>query len=129
MLFRSEYWLSAIPLGGYVKMAGDDPENPPAAEERRKGFLTTDLWRKTLIVLAGPVFNLVLPLLIFVPLHASESTLMPSVIGTVAVASFGSGELLHTAGWNGINYGMLPLVAVVLLMLGLQARRQHAAAL
>jgi MFS family permease len=46
------------------------------------------------------------------------------VFGTVAVASFGSGELLHTAGWNGINYGMLPLVAVVLLMLGLQARRQ-----
>ena len=39
------------------------------------------------------------------------------VFGTVAVASFGSGELLHTAGWNGINYGMLPLVAVVLLML------------
>ena len=50
------------------------------------------------------------------------------MFGTVAVASFGSGELLHTAGWNGINYGMLPLVAVVLLMLGLQARRQKMAA-
>lgn len=49
------------------------------------------------------------------------------MFGTVAVASFGSGELLHTAGWNGINYGMLPLVAVVLLMLGLQARRQKLA--
>ena len=44
------------------------------------------------------------------------------VFGTVAVASFGSGELLHSAGWNGINIGMLPLVAVVLVMLGLQAR-------
>ncbi|MBV8248980.1 MAG: MFS transporter [Comamonas sp.] len=50
------------------------------------------------------------------------------MFGTVAVASFGSGELLHTAGWNGINYGMLPLVAAVLLMLGLQARRQKMAA-
>lgn len=48
------------------------------------------------------------------------------VFGTVAVASFGSGQLLHTAGWNGINIGMLPLVAVVLLMLGLQAQRQKA---
>lgn len=45
------------------------------------------------------------------------------VFGTVAVASFGSGQLLHTAGWNGINIGMLPLVALVLLMLGLQARQ------
>ena len=44
------------------------------------------------------------------------------VFGTVAVASFGSGQLLHSAGWNGINIGMLPLVAVVLLMLTLQAR-------
>ena len=51
------------------------------------------------------------------------------VFGTVAVASFGSGQLLHSAGWNGINIGMLPLVAVVLVMLGLQARRSKAAVL
>lgn len=44
------------------------------------------------------------------------------VFGTVAVASFGSGQLLHSAGWNGINIGMLPLVAMVLILLGLQAR-------
>ena len=44
------------------------------------------------------------------------------VFGTVAVASFGSGQLLHSAGWNGINIGMLPLVAIVLILLGLQAR-------
>lgn len=43
------------------------------------------------------------------------------VFGTVAVASFGSGQLLHSAGWNGINIGMLPLVAIVLILLGLQA--------
>ena len=48
------------------------------------------------------------------------------VFGTVAVASFGSGQLLHSAGWNGINIGMLPLVAVVLLMLTLQARSAKA---
>lgn len=81
----TEYWLSAIPLGGYVKFFGDDPENPPPGDEAKKGFLTTDLWRKTLIVIAGPLFNLVLPLMIFVPMHAFEPTLLPSVIGTVAV--------------------------------------------
>ena len=48
------------------------------------------------------------------------------MFGTVALASFGSGHLLHTAGWNAINAGMLPLVAVVLLLLAVQARRQRA---
>ena len=45
------------------------------------------------------------------------------VFGTVAMASFGSGQLLHTVGWNGINIGMLPLVAIVLVLLGLQSSK------
>ena len=49
------------------------------------------------------------------------------VFGTVAVASFGSGQLLHSAGWNGINIGMLPLVAIVLVLLGLNSMRKPAA--
>ncbi|TEA77674.1 MFS transporter [Allopusillimonas ginsengisoli] len=40
------------------------------------------------------------------------------VFGTVAVASFGSGRLLTTAGWDVINTLMMPLIAIVLLMLG-----------
>lgn len=39
------------------------------------------------------------------------------VFGTVAVASFGSGQLLHSVGWNAINVLMLPLIATVLGML------------
>lgn len=40
------------------------------------------------------------------------------MFGTVAAASFGSGRLLETAGWDTINALMLPLIAVVLAMLG-----------
>ncbi|AVO48112.1 MFS transporter [Melaminivora suipulveris] len=47
------------------------------------------------------------------------------VFGTVAVASFGSGQLLHTIGWRGINAGMLPLVALVLSLLAWGALRQR----
>lgn len=39
------------------------------------------------------------------------------VFGTVAIASFGSGHLLNTAGWNAINIAMFPIVGVVILML------------
>ncbi|MBS0391164.1 MAG: MFS transporter [Proteobacteria bacterium] len=47
------------------------------------------------------------------------------VFGTVAVASFGSGQLLHSVGWNGINAGMLPMVALVLALLAWQGLRQR----
>jgi regulator of sigma E protease len=80
----TEYWLSALPLGGYVKFLGDDPEDPPPAGELKRGFLTTSLWRKIVIVVAGPAFNLVLPLLVFLPMHALESELQPAVLGTVS---------------------------------------------
>lgn len=40
------------------------------------------------------------------------------VFGTVAVASFSSGHLLHSAGWFSINTLMIPIVAVVLVLLG-----------
>ncbi|WP_312759369.1 MFS transporter [Pulveribacter sp.] len=48
------------------------------------------------------------------------------VFGTVAIASFGSGQLLHTVGWGGINAGMLPMVALVLALLAWGASRQRA---
>lgn len=47
------------------------------------------------------------------------------VFGTVALASFGSGQLLHSVGWSGINAGMLPMVAAVLGLLLWQGVRQH----
>ncbi len=79
----TDYCLSAFPLGGYVKFLGDDPDDPPRPEEARHGFLTTAMWRKVLIVIAGPCFNLVLPFLIFFPMYAAETTLPPAVLGNM----------------------------------------------
>lgn len=53
------------------------------------------------------------------------------VFGTVAAASFGSGRLLNSSGWETINGLMLPLIALVLALLGWLAwrnRQQSAAA-
>lgn len=82
---ETEYQVSALPLGGYVKFLGDDPDELPEPDEMKKGFLTTDLWRKVLIVLAGPVFNLVLPFLIFFPMYASDSVLPRAELGSMAI--------------------------------------------
>lgn len=45
------------------------------------------------------------------------------VFGTVAIASFGSGQLLHSVGWSGINIGMQPLVVIVLAIMAWQVRK------
>ena len=58
----TDYRLSALPLGGYVKMAGDNPL------EERKGdpdeFLSKPRWQRVLIALAGPAMNIALSILL-----------------------------------------------------------------
>jgi regulator of sigma E protease len=58
----TDYRVSALPLGGYVKMAGDNPL------EERKGdpdeFLSKPRWQRVLIALAGPAMNIVLSVLL-----------------------------------------------------------------
>jgi regulator of sigma E protease len=54
----TDYRISALPLGGYVRMTGDDPSQTPTEEERPYSFLAQKNWRKIVIVGAGPFFNL-----------------------------------------------------------------------
>src|SRR4051794_12154255 len=60
---ETEYRLAWIPLGGYVKMAGELPGEELAPEEVGRGFLEQAPWKRGLIVAAGPFFNLVFPIL------------------------------------------------------------------
>lgn len=62
----TEYCVSIIPLGGYVRLLGDDPKEEISPEERDRSFLAQGVKKKIAIVLAGPLFNLLLALVIFV---------------------------------------------------------------
>jgi len=59
----TDYRVSALPLGGYVRMAGDNPveERTGAADE----FLSQPRWVRVLIAVAGPAMNLLLGFAIF----------------------------------------------------------------
>jgi regulator of sigma E protease len=69
----TRWQVAALPLGGYVKFLGDmDPasvgrvdESDIAPEDRRHAFHNAALWRRALTVLAGPVANFLLSLVIF----------------------------------------------------------------
>ena len=52
----TEYVLAAIPMGGYVKML-DEREGEVQEEEKHRAFNTQPVWKRFLVVLAGPMFN------------------------------------------------------------------------
>ena len=61
----TEYRISAIPLGGYVKMVGESPDKELDESLLALSFSHKSLFKRSLIVLAGPAFNLLLSVAIF----------------------------------------------------------------
>jgi hypothetical protein len=94
---RGTRWkLSLLPLGGYVQFAGDmSPTSKPSAEwlalpaaERNRTFQAKALWQRALIVLAGPVTNLLVALVILSGFAMAYGKLVvPPVVGVVQPGS------------------------------------------
>lgn len=94
---RGTRWkLSALPLGGYVQFAGDmNPASQPSpewlslpAEERNRTFQAKPLWQRSLIVLAGPITNLLFAVLILSGFTLAYGKLViPPVVGEVQAGS------------------------------------------
>ncbi len=61
---RTEWVIAAVPFGGYVKML-DEREGPVAAHEADRAFNRQGVWRRILIVIAGPLFNFVFAVLVY----------------------------------------------------------------
>jgi len=80
---ETEYLLSLIPLGGYVKLLGESPSDEVSAEELKKSFLKQPVWKKIGIVAAGPSFNLLLAVLIFTIVNMIGLPVLTAEIGTL----------------------------------------------
>ncbi len=59
---ETKYSISLLPIGGYVKMAGEDPNNYSGMPYE---FLSKSNYQKILIVLAGPLFNVIFGIIVF----------------------------------------------------------------
>ncbi len=90
---ETEYQIAAFPLGGYVKMLGEDPTEAVAEEDSRRSFGGAALWKRYLIVVAGPAFNLILPVFIFFFAWFSIHKTAPASVGSVI-----QGTPAHAAG-------------------------------
>lgn len=77
---ETEYKISVVPLGGYVKLLGEESEESPSdtsdsssplQKDNSRSFTIQPLWKRFTIVGAGPVFNLLLAYLIFAVMLAT----------------------------------------------------------
>ncbi len=78
----TEYVISAIPLGGYVKMV-DEREDEVKPEDLPYAFNRQPLWARSAIVAAGPIFNLILAVFLFWCVFIIGETGMRPIIGSV----------------------------------------------
>jgi regulator of sigma E protease len=94
---ETEYRLSLVPLGGYVRLLGEDPSDAVSPMDRQRSLADKPLWQRYAIVVAGPAFNLLLPLL-------------PPIIGSVlpnlpaAEAGLAPGDRVETVDGKQIRY-------------------------
>lgn len=80
---ETEYVVSAFPLGGYVRMLGESPNDTIASEDRGRALSDQPLWKRFIIVLAGPLMNLGFPLFLYFVVFLGDTQMTPPVIGGV----------------------------------------------
>src|ERR687897_511269 len=93
----TEYCISAIPLGGYVKMAGENPEDSRTGAPDE--FLSKSKWQRFQVLVMGPVMNLALALVVMalvlyhnganLPAFAQEPVVVGSIEADSAAAKAG----------------------------------------
>ncbi len=86
----TEYRLSLVPLGGYVRLEGESPEEEVTDDPR--AFVNKPRWQRILVYLAGPVMNIILAILLFAGLfmagiNVPNLSAIPSEVGTVMKGS------------------------------------------
>ncbi len=84
---ETEYRISAIPLGGYVRMYGDQLTEDVPDDQKRFSFFHQPIWKKSLIAFAGPFFNFLLPIVLFFFVFVGTQKVPLPVVGAVLTQS------------------------------------------
>lgn len=80
---ETEYCISLLPLGGYVKMLEASKTDIVLPEDRLRTFESLPLYKRIIVVLAGPAMNLVFPVLLYFSVFVSDGPFLPPTVGVV----------------------------------------------
>lgn len=84
---ETEWSLRALPLGGYVRMLGQDDLDPARVSEERRSFQRAPVWKRMIVVSAGVTCNLILAIALFVLTFMVGVRFEAPVVGRVAAGS------------------------------------------
>ncbi|MFI4897335.1 MAG: site-2 protease family protein [Phycisphaerales bacterium JB059] len=95
----TEYRLNWLPLGGYVKMLGQDDMDPGAVSDAPDSYQRTPVWKRMVVISAGVIMNLITAALVFVTVFMVGLRVEPPVVGAVAPGSPAAEAVaIHTTG-------------------------------
>ncbi|MFQ5345355.1 MAG: RIP metalloprotease RseP [Mariprofundus sp.] len=88
------YVIAAIPLGGYVKMLGENPSEQEgdvqeklSEADRARAFNNQPIWKRAAVAVAGPGYNFIFAIVAYMAVGWIGQSVLPTVIGDIAPAS------------------------------------------
>lgn len=91
---ETEYCISLLPLGGYVRMLEESKNDLVLPEDRKRTFESLAAYKRVMIVLAGPVMNLLFPVLLYFSVFIGDGPFLPPTIGVVLPRHPAEGKLV-----------------------------------
>jgi len=106
---NTEYTIAAIPLGGYVKMLGEE-DDEYAPEDAHRAFNNQSLWKRAAIVFAGPAINFIFAIVIYAGLMWTGVEGLKPIVGDIpaesvmAKSGLKSGDEIQSIDGKSANY-------------------------
>ena len=106
---ETEFRVSAIPLGGYVKLLGEDPTAELSPEDKKRALHGQAPWKRFFIFFGGPLFNFIWAVLVFMFMMALGEPQVATVLGRIlpdtdaSRAGFIAGDKITAVDGEGVT--------------------------
>ncbi|HOX46851.1 MAG TPA: site-2 protease family protein [Myxococcota bacterium] len=84
---ETEYRVAWFPIGGFVRMLGEDPTEEITQADRTRSFPAQAAWKRFLIIFAGPLFSVLLAVPIYFVYHLFDGPAQAPILGLVVAGS------------------------------------------
>ena len=91
---ETEYCVGLLPFGGFVKMLEGRGTDVILPEDRARTFESQALWKRIVIVLAGPAMNVLFPIALYTSVFLEDRELLPPTVGVVLPGKPADGKLV-----------------------------------
>lgn len=108
------YQIALVPLGGFVKMVGDNPSDAVDPDDMDRSFTAAPVYQRALVALAGPAFNLFFPIVCFFAYNVLGPSVVSPLVGQIELnqpadkAGLRSGDrIISVDGYRTYSFGRI----------------------